>query len=252
MKQKEKDPSEIQGQLGFSLIEALVVVLLTVIILIGLYDLMDTNQKIYNVQQDVSTMNLRTRTAVLQMVTAIRTAGSNNLNAQKLAGNPFIAIAEANRIRVVEDLPRDTGNGASPPGAPDGDTFDLNDFSSPANGSADDNENENADGFINDPNEDVTFSLSGTDLVRTQFLDNSYCPGTCPPTAADILVNDIENLTFEYFSSTDSVLPSPVMGNELFNIKLVRVTVNAKTHSLDRPSGQPHRLELKSDVFLRN
>ncbi len=244
MKREEKKRAEIQMESGFTLIEALVVVLLTVIILIGLYDLMETNQKIYNVQQDITTMNLRTRTAVLQMVTAIRTAGSNNLFAANLTGNPFIAIAEANRIRVVEDLPRDI-NG-------DGDTFDLLDFSSPANGSADDNENENGDGFVNDPLEDVTFSLNGTDLIRTQYFDNSYCPSGCPATSDNILVNDIENLTFEYFSSTDSVIPSPVTGNELFNIKLVRVTVNAKTNSLDRLTGQPHRLELKSDIFLRN
>ena len=251
MKQKGEKVSRNGIQLGFSLIEALVVVLLTVIILVGLYDMLDTNQKIYNVQQDIATMNLRTRAAVLQMVTAIRTAGSNNLFAANLAGNAFIVTAEAHQIRVVEDLPKDTGDGADPPGALDGDTFDRNDFNGDSN-YADDEEDENGDYHINDPFEDVTFFLNGTDLTRTQYVDGSYCPSSCPASSTDVLVNDIENLTFEYFSSTDSVLPSPVTGAERFNIKLVRVTVDAKTHSVDRLTGMAHTLQLKSDIYLRN
>lgn len=254
MNEKAEKVSESRIELGFSLIEVLVVILLTVIILIGLYDLMETNQKIYNAQQDVTTMNLRTRTAVLQMVTAIRTAGSNNLNAFNLSGNPIIAIAESDRIRVVEDLPMDTGDGVDPPGPPDGDTFDRNDLPSGSGDGdfADNDEDENGDGFINDPNEDVTFTLNGTDLTRTQYLDDFYCPSNCPGSSSDILTNDIESLTFEYYSDTATLIPLPITGADLYTVKLVRVTVDAKTHSVDRLTGRPHKLELKSDIFLRN
>jgi len=242
---------------GFSLIELLVVVLLTSIILIALYDLFDTNNKISAAQQQVTTMNLRTRTAMAEMVTAIRTAGSNNLNAINLQGNPFIADAEADSIRVIEDLPQDT-NG-------DGNTFDRNDLNTDLD-FADDNEDDNGDGYINDKDEDVTFSLSGTDLIKTQYVDDTYCPnqspgcslcpGTCPVSTSEVLANDIQSLTFEYYISTalDPVhqVTSPVTGNDLYNIKVVRVTINAQTHSNDRLTNRPHKLQLRSDVFLRN
>jgi prepilin-type N-terminal cleavage/methylation domain-containing protein len=238
---------------GFSLMEVLVVFLLVSIVLIALYDLFDTNIKIYNAQQQVTTMNYRTRTAMEQMVTAIRTAGSNNLNAINLGGQPFVAIAESNRIRVVEDLPMDSNV--------DGDTFDRVDLNTDTD-FADDNEDENADTYINDPYEDVTFSLSGTDLIRTQYLDNTYCPnetpgcslcpGECPPATDDVLTTDVESLTFEYFMGTSTVMTAPVTGNDLYNIKMVRITIDAKTKHEDRLTGRNHTLQLKSDVYLRN
>src|SRR5262245_41897361 len=183
---------------GFTLIEVLIVVLLTAIILIALLDLFDSNQKIYTAQQQVTSMNTSARTALERMVTSIRTAGSNNLNAVNLSGKPFIAVAETNRIRVVEDLPADSNN--------DGDTFDRNDINSDGD-VGDDNEDENADAYINDPYEDVTYTLSSGNLVRTQWLDNTYCPngqpncsncpGSCPAQTADTMATSIEALTFE-------------------------------------------------------
>src|SRR5262245_37107518 len=144
----------------------LITVLVMGIIVIGLYDLYDRSNKINAIQQQVITMNFRTRSAMEDMVTAIRTAGSNNQYAKKAGGNPFIARADTNAIRVLEDLPNDKwgASGACTPGA-DGDTFDRCDNTIVNSNFLDDNEDENADGWINDPYEDVTYSLSGTNLI---------------------------------------------------------------------------------------
>jgi prepilin-type N-terminal cleavage/methylation domain-containing protein len=242
---------------GFSLIELLVAILLTSVILIALYDLFDTNNKIFHAQQEVTTMNLRTRTAMAEMVTAIRTAGSNNLNAINLQGKPFVADAQADSIRVVEDLPKDSDG--------DGSTFDRTDRNTDLDFD-DDDEDDNGDGYINDKDEDVTFSLNGTNLIKTQYVDDTYCPnqvpgctlcpGTCPAATSEVLATDIDSLTFEYFINTAadpvSQVTPPVTGNDLYNISVVRITLNAKTHSNDRLTNRPHTLQLRSDVFLRN
>jgi len=244
-------------QNGFSLIEMLISILIMSIIIIALYDLFDTNNKIYRAQEQVTTMNLRTRVAMEKMVTAIRTAGSNNLNAINLGGLPFIAQAEADTIRVVEDLPLDA-NG-------DGNTFDRNDLNADSD-FADDDEDNNADGYINDPNEDVTFSLSGTDLIKTQYADETYCPNVapgcslcpaeCPETTTEVLATDINSLTFQYYSTTDatpaSEVTAPVTGADLYNIKVVRVTIDAQTHSNDRTTNRRRTMQLRSDIYLRN
>ena len=253
---------------GISIIEMLVVVALTAIIIVALYSAYDTNLKIYKVQQQTATMDMRTRTAMEEMVSAIRMAGSNNRAAMNLAGRPFIAVAEANRIRVIEDLPKDVvsvsgdkDSGCSG-GATDGDTFDICDSNGDDNYLGDD-EDENSDSYINDDNEDVTFSLSGSDLVRTQFADSIYDPnGTVAcigceskakhPTVSDVLADNIESMTFEYFMNTSTPMTAPVTGNHLFNIRIVRVTVDARTSSSELPAGQPHRIRLRSSIYLRN
>lgn len=265
----EKTPDLLQR--GFSLIEMLVVVLLTAIVMIAIYDIFDTNLKIFKVQQEITTMDLRVRSGMEQMVTAVRTGGSNNLNWVKLVGqNPFIKTAESNRIRVVEDLPNDAWRDSGAPGVTtcagtpaDGDTFDRCDEDGNSN-YAGDNEDENGDGYINDPYEDVTFSLSGTDLIRTQYADATYCPNgeaICigcdtladPTPTVDVIATNIEGLTFEYFINTSTLLTPPVTSDtDLLNIRMVRITLDARTESIDRPGQQPHRIQLKSDVYLRN
>ena len=253
---------------GFTLIELLIVVLLTIIVIIGLYDLFDANVKIYKTQEETTTMDVRTRTAMEQMVTSIRSAGSNYQNTLFMDSNPFIVTAQSNKIRVLEDLPKDvvsaSGDGASgcSGGSPDGDSFDICDLNNDGSYSGD-NENENGDGYINDDYEDVMFILNGTNVERTQFEDSTYDPSgtvacigcdTKPKhaTVTDIIATNIESLTFEYFQDTVTQLTAPVTGNDLYNIHMVRVTMNARTASKDLPTGQPHRLQLKSDIYLRN
>jgi hypothetical protein len=190
------------------------------------------------------------------MVHTIRSAG-NNKRALKLA--PAVYVAEADLIRVLADLPQDYVNG-------DGDTFDI---TSPGTG---DNENENGDQQINDPDEDVTFFLDGTQLIRTSYSDDPPVetgdgvnlpgldpdPNPLPPNESDVVLADnIVELTFRYYTappgeSDDNELAAPVDPSDLNQIQIVRIRMVARTADRDRQSGRFHTIDLQTEVELRN
>src|SRR5262245_22990466 len=121
------------NQKGYSLIEMMISMAVGVVILLGLYDVLDQNQKVYRAQQEVNTMTSQVRSAMDIMARTIRSAG-NNRRALRLA--PAVYVADTDVIRILSDLPQDYNA--------DGDTFDI---TSP--GTADD-ENENGDLQLND------------------------------------------------------------------------------------------------------
>ena len=243
------------NQKGYSLIEMLVSMAIGVIILIGLYNLLDQNTKVYRTQQQINTMTGQVRSAMDDIVRTIRSAG-NNRRALKMA--PAIYIAEADAIRVLSDLPQDY-NG-------DGDTVDI---TSP--GTADD-ENENGDLLLNDPDEDVMFFLSGNQLIRRSFSkdppvetgDGVDLPGLdpdpdpLPPDESDVILADnILNISFQYYTASpgeidDNELTTPVDPANLNLIQMVRIRIVAQTEDRSRQSGRFHTIDLQSEVELRN
>ncbi|MCI0448049.1 prepilin-type N-terminal cleavage/methylation domain-containing protein [bacterium] len=247
------------NQKGYSLIEMMVSMVIGVIIMIGLYDVLDENQKVYRAQQQINTMTAQVRSAMDVMARTIRSAG-NNRRALKTA--PCVYIAEADRIRILSDLPQDY-NG-------DGDTFDY--LASPGTG---DDENENGDQQINDLDEDVTFFLNGNQITKRNFSDDPPVetgdgvslpgidpdPNPLPPDEGDIddviLADNILELSFRYFTAPPgetnaNELATPVIPANLNQIQIVRIRIVAQTQNRDRQTGLFHTIDLQTEVDLRN
>jgi len=245
----------ILNQNGYSLIEMLVSMVIGVMILIGLYDALDENQKVYRTQQQINTMTGQVRSAMDIMARTIRSAG-NNRRALRLA--PSIYIAEADIIRILSDLPQDYNA--------DGDTFDI---TPPGTG---DDENENGDQQLNDPDEDIMFLLDSNQLIKRSFSDDPPVesgdggslpgidpdPNPLPPDESDIILADnILELSFRYYTAPPgetnaNELAAPIDPASLNQIQIVRIRIVAQTESRDRQSGLFHTIDLQTEVELRN
>jgi prepilin-type N-terminal cleavage/methylation domain-containing protein len=243
------------NQKGYSLIEMLVSLAIGVMILLGLYDVLDRNQKVYRTQQQINTMTGQVRSAMDIMARTIRSAG-NNRKALKMA--PSIYVADAAEIRILSDLPQDYNA--------DGDMVDI---TSPGTG---DDENENGDEQINDDNEDITFLLDGNQIIKRSFSDappvesgdGGTLPGIepdpdpLPPNESDqVLADNILELSFRYYTAppgetNDNELASPVDPLDLNQIQIVRIRVVAQTDDINRETGRFYTIDLQTEVELRN
>ena len=258
---------------GFTLIELLVSIVLGLLVLLGLYQLLDQNQKVFRAQQQMTIMNNQVRSAMEAIVRTLRSAGSNPT---ALSGAPMIYTAEQNLVRVIADLPKDSHD----PLDDDGDSnvcgdsnqysFDITDCGGSGTPGDEDDENENGDDRLNDPFEDVTFLLSGTNLILRQFsttpgletgsppdIDPISIDPNPPPESDEVIAENILELTFQYLvdSSTPITMsgtPPQVPLTDLTLIQIVRVKIVAQTNDRDRSSGRFHTIELTSDVELRN
>jgi prepilin-type N-terminal cleavage/methylation domain-containing protein len=245
----------MMNQKGYSLIEMMVSMVIGVIILVGLYDVLDENQKVYRAQQEVNTMTAQVRSAMDIMARTIRSAG-NNRRALKLA--PAVYIADSDEIRLLSDLPQDYNA--------DGDTYDI---TSPGTG---DDENENGDLQLNDADEDVAFFLDGNQIIKRNFSDDPPVesgdgvnlpgidpdPNPLPPDESDVIIADnILELTFRYYITTPGEtnageLAAPVAAANLNQIQIVRIRIVAQTENRDRQTGLFQTIDLQTEVDLRN
>lgn len=233
----------------------LVSMVIGVMILIGLYDVLDRNQKIYRTQQQINTMTGQVRSAMDTMARTIRSAGNNR---RALRTAPPIYIADQAEIRILSDLPQDY-NG-------DGDMVDI---TSPGTG---DDENENGDQQINDDNEDITFLLDGNQIIQRSFSDDPSVesgdggslpgiepdPDPLPPNESDVVLADnILELSFRYFTASpgetnDNELATPIVPANLNQVQIVRIRIVAQTQDRNRESGRFHTIDLQTEVELRN
>jgi prepilin-type N-terminal cleavage/methylation domain-containing protein len=258
---------------GFTLIELLVTMVLGLIVLLGLYQLLDQNQKVYRAQQQMTIMNNQVRSTMEAMVRAIRSAGNNSF---ALDGEPMIYEAQESLIRVLSDLPKDQHNddgaGTVICGTSNDYSFDITDCEGNTILGDEDDENENGDERLNDPYEDVTFFLSGTDLILRQFSTDAGQGGALdsdgggpiaidpnPPYTDedDVIAENILELTFQYLSDSVTAItmggsPLEVDEDDLSSIQIVRIKIVAQTNDRDRATGRFHTIELTSDVDLRN
>ena len=270
------------NQRGFTFVELLVTMVLGLIVLLGLYQMLDQNQKVFRAQQQMTIMNNQVRSAMEAIVRTIRSAGANNV---ALSSAPMIYAAQENLVRVLADLPKDVHDPLDDDG--DGNTCnDSNNYSfditncvgGGVNGDEDD-ENENGDDRLNDPFEDVTFFLSPVGdpncptgqrcLVLMQF---SSTPGLetggggisaisidpdPPAESEEVIAENILELTFEYLQDSQTPItltgtPLAVAVADLGSIQIIRVKIVAQTNDRDRSTGRFHTIELTSDVDLRN
>jgi prepilin-type N-terminal cleavage/methylation domain-containing protein len=257
-----------KDQRGFTLVELLVSIVLGLLVLLGLYQLLDQNQKVFRAQQQMTIMNNQVRSSMEAIVRAIRSAGSNSV---ALQGAPMVYTAQDSLIRVLADLPKDKhtddGLGNITCNVANNYSFDITDCE--GGGGIGDDENENGDERLNDAYEDVTFFLSGNHIILRQFSSNpgletggggidaiSIDPD--PPSMTDqVIAENILDLTFEYMADSNTFLtmsgsPLALPVSDLSSIQIVRIKIVAQTNDRDRSTGRFHTIELTSDVDLRN
>lgn len=277
----------LMNEKGFTLIEMLVVVLISVIVLIGLYQVLEQNQRIFNAQQQITTLDNEMRSTLETVIKSIRTAGSGK---KALKGAPMIYRAEQNKLRLLTDLPKDvhgttTWVDSTNPG-PNGSSFDIADGpdadTTVGNG---DDENENGDLILNDYDEDITFMLSPDPcaappckLIKRENSDHdpypletgdaaNGIPAVAVPTGAaaypnetdEVLADNILSLTFAYYVDSTTVLdwksgtnPPRLSNDDLLKVGLIRVTITGQSKVRDLATKRYHTMQLSADVDVRN
>ena len=180
MKMKKKERLNTQG---FTLVELLVAMAVSLLALGAIYSTFLTQFKSYQVQEEVAAMQQNIRSAMYHMQREIRMAGCDPTG---LAG-AGITAASATSISFSEDI---IGNstGSDP------------------------------DGALDDPNENITYSLSGTNLVRNT--------GGGDQTVAE----NINALNFVYLDANGNTTAT------LDDIRSVEITIVARTGRSLSPS----------------
>ena len=173
MKAKKKKSLHQQG---FTIVELLVAMAVSLLAVAAIFSTFLSQHKSYLVQEEVAVMQQNIRAAMYYMQREIRMAGCDP------TGNAGAGItsANANSISFTEDVRGD--NVGSPP-----------------------------DGAIDDPNESITYSLSGNNLVRNTGGGRQ------------VTAQNIDALNFVYLDANGSQTTT------LADIRSVEITVVART-----------------------
>lgn len=180
---------------GFTLVELLATLLISGIVLGGIYSVFVSQQRAFAAQEQISEMSQNIRTAMDLMTREIRLAG------YRTSGATFNGIftAQASTIRILADLNQD------------GDTIDNN--------------------------EDITYSY---DAATLQIWRNS----TSSPVA-----DNITSVNFLYTLSDGSTSSTP---SNPADIRMVNISITARTSYPDPGTGQYRSITLTSDVTPPN
>jgi len=185
-------PLKISDQ-GFTIVELLIALVVSLLALGAIYSTFLNQQKSYQVQEETAAMHQNIRAAMFYMQREIRMAGCDPVG----SANARIITADRNKIRFTEDV---VGN----------------------------NPGDDPEGNTDDPNEDITYSVSGNNLVRENVLlgggaqtvaenidaiDFVYLDGASPP-----------NVLNDYAGLGGSVSPA-----NIGQIRSVEVTIVART-----------------------
>ena len=160
---------------GFTIIELLVGMAVFLLALTAIYSTFQAQHKSYLMQQEVAAMQQNLRAAMFYMQREIRMAGCDPLGT---AGAGIIAASDSS-INFSEDVRGD--NVGDPP-----------------------------DGNLNDPNENITYSLNGGNLVRNTGGGNQ------------IVAENIDALNFVYLDANGSETAV------LADIRSVEITIVAR------------------------
>ena len=192
----------LNNKKAFTLIELLVALAISGVVLAGIYSTYYSQQKSYITQEQVAAMQQNLRAAIYIMQREIRMAGcdpTENAGAE-------IKTADTNSIRFTLDI---TG------GESDGKDNDND-------GSVDEaDEKRFSDGFCDDTNEDVTYSLYTADGIQKLGRKS-------PSTAVNQPVaENIDALDFVYLDANGATTAT------LANIRSVQITLVARTGRRD-------------------
>ena len=196
MKNRQKYISLRCSNQGFTMIELLVAMAVSLLALAAIYSTFLAQHRSYQVQEETAAMQQNIRTAMFYMQREVRMAGSDPFN----TGNFGITAAGQNSITFTEDI---TGPAVGIPPAP------------------------KPDGAANDSNENITYALNGTNLVRT---DNTVVPAD-----PQVVAQNINWLDFVYLddASPPNIIPfvgGAVPGANLSQIRSVQITIVARTN----------------------
>jgi type IV pilus assembly protein PilW len=186
----------LNNKKAFTLIELLVALAISGVVMAGIYSAYYSQQKSYIAQEQVAAMQQNLRAAMYIMQREIRMAGCDPTG----SAGAGIQTANTNSIAFTSDF---TG------GESDGKDNDNN-------GSVDEaNEKRFSDGFCDDTNENVTYSLYTTDGIQKLGRDTG---GGNQPVA-----ENIDALDFVYLDSNGA--PTATISN----IRSVQITMVART-----------------------
>jgi len=209
MKHRKKHISLRCSNQGFTMIELMVALAVSLLAMAAIYSTFLAQHRSYQVQEESADMQQNIRAAMYYMQREIRMAGSNPFDSIPSFG---ITAAGQNSITFTEDIT----------GPPAGIPVPL----------------PKPDGTVNDPtiipniaNEDITYALNGTNLERT---DNSLNNGTGD---TQVVAQNIDAVDFVYLdgNSPPNVLndytgTGAVPAANLNLIRSVEITIVARTN----------------------
>jgi type IV pilus assembly protein PilW len=190
IKLKQRRVSYKVSNQGFTLVELLIGMVVSLLAMGAIYSTFLSQHRSYHDQEEIAAMQQNLRAAMFYMQREIRMAGCDPLRTENIGFTTAKALA--NSITFTEDI-----RGNNPGDPPDGD--------------------------INDPNEDITYTLvdSDADGVLDQLVRNNQ------PVA-----QNIDALDFVYLNGSSVVL-NPGGGNvpagSENQIRSVEITVVART-----------------------
>jgi type IV pilus assembly protein PilW len=193
MKRAQKHISSRGSNQGFTMIELMIAMVVSLLALAAIYSTFMAQHRSYQIQSETADMQQNIRAAMYYMQREIRMAGSDPMT----VGGIGITLANNNKITFTEDV-----NSGLPATAPDGLTTGTG--------------------------ENITYDLNGTNLRRT---DNTIVPATPQIVAQNIDAIDFVYLdgSSPPVVLNPGPLPNSVPNANLNQIRSVQITVIART-----------------------
>jgi type IV pilus assembly protein PilW len=224
------------GQSGFSLLELMVALAVSGIVLAGIYGAYQDQLRTSITQERIVDMNQNLRVAMYIIERDLRMGGANPTGETTVQAG--FTVAQANVLQIaMDDGGTDNMVGLTPGESnaiddgidndEDGmiDERDDDGVDNDGDGETDeaDEETEWFDGDTTDQSEIIQFDLNGTNLRR---LFNTA--GSTAATNGDWIAQNIDALNFVYLNGNSVVIPTPVTGTALEDIRSVQVTIVAR------------------------
>ncbi len=210
MKQNTVLTSLTGSDRGFTLLEVLVTMAIALVALAAIYQTFQSQQKSFILQEQIAAAQQNLRAGMYLVGSEIQMAGCNPTG--NISPAPGFLVAESGKVQFTKDVTGGESDGK------DNDGDGIVDYVFEKNF---------GDGDVNDANENITYELSGGDLMRT--------PGTAGVPA--MMAKNIDALDF-VFLDKDSVplnaFGGSVAAANLPDIESVVITMVARTRGTTR------------------
>ena len=193
----------VKSEAGFTLLELLISMTIGLVVLGSIFSSFTTQKKSYELQEQITVMEQNLRVPLDFITRDLRNAGYN----------PTEDLTTGTSVGLIPDDPND----------PDDPNVSITTNSIKILSDIDGN------GAIpttnTDADEKVTYDLDGTDYTDgiTFDIDRNGQP----------LVQNITALTFTYYDSDGNTIATPITGDNLSIIRLVAVSITARTSDED-------------------